>query len=119
MNIKIFKVCTFITVSFFINNAAADLCASDKYVSTIEAGDISGLQHGHDGGNAVNVRFVHEDGRHYRTLPLNRNRNANDDNGKAMLSLLKTAMVMRLKVSVWDHYGTRCDDFDQVRINRD
>ena len=90
-------------------------CFTNQTIEYVDIGYVDGRQkHGPDSGNAV--VFKTSDG---RVWPLNSSYNLNHDRGRALYSILQTALVTGLRVSGWDHHGTRCDDIDQIRILKD
>ena len=94
--------------------ANAQLCEEGVYVNSIALGYVTGSQkHGPDHGDALVVYF--DNG---RGLPADKEYNLDHSRGSAILSTLQMAMALRLKVDIFDHVGTRCDDFQHVIINR-
>lgn len=93
---------------------AALQCVTDETIDSINFGYVENYAGTPDEGNSAVVRFSSG-----RTIPLNYRFNANDESGKSMLAALRMAFSLRLKVSVWDHYSSNCDDFDQILVKRD
>ena len=117
--IGISVVCLLVFSLFAVGNASASdnptFCKDRQFINAIAVGDIPQLHLGGDVGNDVFVQFV-DDSKWY---PLNKNRNLNNSMGPSILATLNNAMVMRLPVTIADHYGIRCDDFDEVIVWRD
>lgn len=111
---NLLKYTTFVVFLFssFQAFSGSDLC-KNGYITDIDIGYVEGLRHGNNSGNAIDVKI---DG---GWIPANNAYNLDDEKGKALYSMLKTAMIMRLKVRLYDSHGTRCDDFDRVWITRD
>lgn len=93
---------------------AALQCIMDETIDTMNFGYVENYAGTPDDGHAMVVRFSGG-----KAIPLNYRFNANDDAGKSMISALRMAFSLRLKVSVWDHFSSNCDDFDQVLVKRD
>ena len=64
-----------------------------------------------DGGDAV--FFSLDDGQGF---PLNAAYNLDWPRGQALHRMLVAAMAARWRVTGYDHYGTRCDDIDEIHI---
>ena len=94
-------------------NADGTVCITKQEIKTIAVGEAH-HPYGADGGNAIYVTFA--DG---TSLPVNAARNLNDAMGGGILNILNTAFSLRLPVSVIDHNGAPCDDFDEVVTYRD
>ena len=102
-----FLVCAFCFCSF---SADAAVCVSDKHVEYIEAGNLSAAHGGSNGNNAVIIGY--EGG---QTISFSYYTNADDHGGKAMLSLLTTALVTQKKITAWGNSG--CNYVDRVRLH--
>ncbi len=92
------------------------VCVDRKEISRIIIGktnrDIPDAQ---GDGNVIMVTFVGSDTVH----PADVDYDLNNDRGKAFFAALQTAMAMRFPVTLIDHSGTLCKDFDQVTFHRD
>ncbi len=86
------------------------MCANQLHITSLEQGYIPGFP---DDGNAVQVRLSNN-----LVIPANFRYNANDDAGKSLISLLRLAFQDNLKVTLVDHYGYNCDDFDNVIVEK-
>jgi hypothetical protein len=107
---------TAILITLLLNSSntvfAASTCVNQQYITDIRVGYVDqNQQGGTDGGSVVYVYFSNG-----RYLPLNYRYNLNDAPGPSILSVLMSAMFANLKVTVVDHYGDNCDDFDDVKI---
>lgn len=100
-----------LTFLFFSSAASAQMCVNKEKIIRIMSGQVEEAM-GSDGGNAVYVQTQSKD-----FFPLNKGRNLNDPMGPALLAQLTTAMSLGLKVSLIDHNGTKCDDFDEIYLH--
>ena len=94
--------------------ASSMTCKTNAIIQKIYVGEVN-QGYGADGGNAVYIQFSGDS----RTYPLNYKFNLNDKQGAAILATLNSAMIMRLPVTILDHHGNNCDDFDEAQISRD
>ena len=106
-----------ISVGFCIGSAPAfanTVCANNVTIKQIHAGWVVAKQ-GPDGGNSVMVSYIDSNNR-TGELMLNHSYNLNDSPGPSLLSLLMLAQTTGQRVTLVDHHGTPCDDFDEVRL---
>jgi len=103
------------TSFFYMKNVHATLCVIEEQIKQLRIGYVdNGQKHGPDGGDAILVEF--ENG---QQLPADKAYNLDHSRGLALFSTLQTAFVLRKKVSLKDHSGYRCDDFQEVIIVED
>ena len=94
---------------------AAQMCFENRRVTAVNIGYVNGSK-GPDGGYAVYFRL---DDNANRWWPLNGAYNLNDTGrGPALHQTLKVAMAGNFRIRAYDHYGTMCDDVDEIEIYR-
>jgi|GEM_PF-6896837 len=93
-------------------SAANDTCADKVIIKRVLVGYVDAHK-GPDNGNAVAVSYLKPNGQ-LAELMLNRGYNLNDTPGPALLSTLLVAQTTGQRVTLKDHFQTRCDDFDEV-----
>lgn len=105
-----------LAAAFTANSALASgtECINSLTIKSIESGDVKGFEGGSDENSAVVVEFSNGS-----RLPLNYRINGNDTQGHALIAAINMAFSLRAKVSVTDHYGNDCNDFDTIRVYRD
>ncbi|WP_346208961.1 hypothetical protein [Aeromonas salmonicida] len=102
---------TFTLPSFYSH--AEKTCFSEGVITNLYIGYIDGGQAGGpDSGNAIMIDYNR--GGSLGTIPVNHRYNLNSDKGPAFFSMLKSALLTGQKVTVKDHYGSNCDDFDEI-----
>ncbi|MDG9672090.1 hypothetical protein ONV78_30430 [Hahella sp. CR1] len=99
-----------LAASYSSTSMAGRLCVERAEVTKLFVGEVNGNM-GTDGGNAIYAEFDNQ-----TTIAANLKYNLDDEKGKGLLSILRTAFIMKAKVDVWDHHGDNCDDFDEVDI---
>ncbi|MBB6523188.1 hypothetical protein [Pseudoteredinibacter isoporae] len=97
--------------AFATANRPGEVCVDSEFITQLEFGYITNITGGPDHGSAVLVHL--SDG---TSIPLNFHMNANDRKGKAIIDALTLAFFSQRKVTLLDHWGHRCDDFDQLII---
>ncbi|MFQ3243457.1 MAG: hypothetical protein ACI9SP_000075 [Arenicella sp.] len=124
---KVSAILSFVVLSFFSTTSFA-WCITWAKVEQLRIGNnsesINGLrsmsprrQTGHDGNNAVVIVYRDNYGAgSLKYMPLNTSYNLNDANGRAMYSMLQTALTTGLLFHAQDDYGTRCDDINQISL---
>lgn len=95
--------------------ATATTCADKVVIKQVLAGYVDAHK-GPDSGNAFAVGY-YDMGGNYKELMMNRAYNLNDTPGPALLSLLMMAQATGQLVTLKDHDGTRCDDFDEIILH--
>ncbi|MCL2916510.1 hypothetical protein L2725_22490 [Shewanella corallii] len=89
-------------------------CVDRQYISEMSFGHITGGGISPDGGNALIVHLSNG-----VNLPLHPHYNGNDAGGRHIIEGLRLAFAYNRQVSLWDHAGNNCDDFDAVRVHSD
>ncbi len=92
---------------------AQRMCFQDRRVKEVKIGYVDVWGKGPDGGDAV--YFTLDNG---ALFPLNASYNLDWARGQALYKLLMTAMAGQYKVRGYDHFGTSCDDIDELHIYR-
>jgi hypothetical protein len=90
----------------------ADVCFSNQKVTSVGTGFVE-LTKGADGGDAVYFTLANGS-----TYPLNGSFNLDWRRGEALHRVLMTALVGGHPITGHDHYGTKCDDIDEIWISR-
>lgn len=102
-----------VLASLFASTAHAnDVCADKVLIKKVLAGYVDGHK-GPDSGNSVAVAYLLPNGQLHEIM-LNISSNLNDTAGPSLLSMLTMAQVTGQRVTLKDHQGNRCDDFDEV-----
>lgn len=102
-----------VLATLFASTAHAnDVCASNVIIKKVMAGYVDAHK-GPDAGNSVAVAYQLPSGQ-MQELMLNVSYNLNDTPGPSLLSMLMTAQATGQRVTLKDHFGTRCDDFDEI-----
>lgn len=112
---KNFTVIFTLIVSAIVTQSvfATARCIDKQQIKSINIGEVNNRQMGHDKGRAIFVVFSGG-----KELPVNNTMNLGDPQGASILATLNTAMAMGFKVSVFDHNGDICNDFDEILIER-
>ena len=100
-------------VFFFCSFATANdtKCVSQKMVEYIDVGILSQAYKGDNHGNAIMIGY---DGG--KSISLHDAYNADDAKGKAILSLLTTALVTNKKITAWG--DVNCTYIATVRLSK-
>jgi hypothetical protein len=91
--------------------AGSATCIDGARVKELRMGNEMGSM-GSDNGHAVYVLFDN-----HRTIPLNNTFNNDDRRGHALVKILLTALITGYPVRTYDHFGSSCDDFDEIWID--
>ena len=102
----------------FSGVAYADQCLFNATVVGVGVGyRDDGVPGCPDMGNCIYFRYKRDNSSSIHTMPINGGYNLNDaDIGLGFLSQLKTAVLTGAKIDAWDHWGTRCDDVDEILL---
>lgn len=96
-------------------SAASNVCVDRGTIKEVYAGYVDTVK-GADSGNAVKVVYQNRSGG-TGFITLNTSYNLNDTPGPSLLSLLMLAQTTGQQVTLKDHFGTICDDFDEVVLH--
>lgn len=106
---------TVLLAGFGTANASATQCIRDGTVTRLYVGYKEGPVGCPDVGACIYFNYKTDTDSTERGIAINSGYNLNDANiGLGHLTLLKTALLTGAKIDAYDHWGTRCDDIDEV-----
>lgn len=101
-----------LATSLFAPCDAQAQCAVDALIDGIEVGYVyDAPSGGPDNGSAVVVRLNTG-----QRIALNPYFNGNEQQGISLIAAVRMAFSLRLPVTLLDHFGGNCDDFDQINF---
>lgn len=95
-----------LSAAFLPGACWADKCAHNVLITKINVGRL-----GADSNS--NIVLTLDDG---RTFPFNHAYNANDAQGAVLYAQALAAYLSQIHVDLWDDYGTRCDDINEIEL---
>ncbi|MFM5182132.1 hypothetical protein ACEUAY_21545 [Aeromonas veronii] len=99
------------------STANATQCVHDGTVTKVLVGYKEGVVGCPDVGACIYFEYKTATDPTIRGLAINAGYNLNDANiGLGHLTLLKTALLTGAKIDAYDHWGTRCDDIDEIAL---
>ncbi|MGY3864039.1 hypothetical protein ACW5WN_21010 [Aeromonas lacus] len=97
--------------------ANATQCIRDGIVTKVLVGYKEGQVGCPDNGNCIYFEYKTASDPTIRGIAINSGYNLNDANiGLGHLTLLKTALLTGANIDAYDHWGTRCDDIDEIAL---